>query len=155
MSNKKILIVEDDAVLVLSLKRILISFGYSVAGIASSGENGTGMAEMEDPDLILMDILLKGSLDRVSTAAKIMSRKDLPIIYMTSYTDKDQISRARDTMPYGDLTTPVDKKNLRAIIRRALIWHAWGKKSCDYGGSSNHQIQKVSNPAGLAYPIAP
>ena len=155
MSYTKILIVEDDAILALSLKRFLISFGYSVSGITLSGENTIGMAEMEHPDLILMDLLLKGSFDGVSTAAKILNRKDLPIIYMTTHAGEDMRNREIYTMPYGCLTKPVDKRKLRAIIRRAMIWHGWGKKSYDYGKVYDPHNQGVPNLSGLVHPIPP
>jgi two-component system, response regulator PdtaR len=130
MSSEKILIVEENDYFAYSLKKILTSSGYTVAGIASTGMNAISMTEKKHPDLILMDIWLKGYMDGITATKKILSRVYLPIILMTPYFDEVLVKKA-NYVPYGYLTKPVDEKNLLAIIRRTLIYHAWGKISVD------------------------
>lgn len=126
MSHEKILIIENDEKVADSLEKTLISFDYTVAGVASSGENALSMAQEIPVDLVLMDSVLNGPHDVVTTANGILSLIDIPIIYLIPQENEDLIIQAKNRLPNGFLTKPVDEKMLLAIVRRALIYHAWG-----------------------------
>ena len=142
MSQEKILIVEDNDYVADFLEKILTSFGYTVAGIASTGTNAIRMTEIKHPDLILIDIWLKGYMDGITAAEKILSLADLPIILMTPYSD-EELSKLDKSVPYGYLTKPVDEKKLLAIIRSTLIYHAWGKISTENMSQCFNRYMKV------------
>jgi PAS domain S-box-containing protein len=123
MSSRKILIVEDEAILALDLSTQLTDLGFHVAGIASSGESAIEQSEREHPDLVLMDIKIKGSLDGVETAELLLSRMDIPVLYCTAYSDEDLLNRAKLTRPYGYLIKPINARELAANIEMAISSH--------------------------------
>jgi CheY-like chemotaxis protein len=85
MANAKILVVEDEAIVAKDLQYRLTKFGYTVPAIASSGEEAINKAVEISPDLVLMDIRLKGSMDGIEAAQEIYKRLDIPVIYLTAY----------------------------------------------------------------------
>jgi diguanylate cyclase (GGDEF)-like protein/PAS domain S-box-containing protein len=116
----KILVVEDDSSLGSVIKSSLETFGYSVPFVVASGEAAVQRVEENRPDLILMDILLKGDLDGVAAAEQILNRFHVPVIYLTAYADESTIQRAKLTAPYGFLLKPFDAKQLNAAIQIAM-----------------------------------
>lgn len=129
MSNKKIMIVEENLFNAADIADTLVGSGYDVVGIVSSGENAVSMAKHVHLDLILMDIMVNRAQDGVTTAAEILSQTDLPIIYMSQYADEALVNRAKDILPYGFLKMPADEKTLLATIKGALSRHTWDLKS--------------------------
>ena len=128
MVHEKVLIVEDDSLIAAHLEDILVNAGYTVVGMVSSGESALMMAEKLPLDLILMDIMLKGPMDGITTAAAILLKCDVPIIYLTAYAEEELVNRAKDTAPYGYLTKPVDERELFATITMAFARHDRDKK---------------------------
>lgn len=124
MSRERILIVEDDSSLIIPLEKILLSFGFSIVGVASSGESAVRMAKTLHPDIILMAIGLKGFMDGITTAKKIQSVSNIPVIYMSAYSEEELINRAKTTLPYGYLIKPINDRELYATISMALIRHS-------------------------------
>jgi signal transduction histidine kinase len=120
MAKSKILIVEDDAIIVFKLRRTLEMLGYHVAATADTGAKAIEYAFRELPDLILMDIRLKGAMDGIQAMEQIRSRLEVPVIFMTAYSDEDKIRRAKQTLPYGYLLKPVQDKELEINIEIAL-----------------------------------
>ncbi len=124
MHNPHIFIVEDDAIIAARLYDILISLGYEVSEpVASGGEAVMQTVEVR-PDLILMDINLYGDMNGVDAAARIHALIDVPIVYLTAYSDNDLLQRAKVTDPYGYLVKPVQERELQATIEMALHKHA-------------------------------
>ncbi len=127
MNEPGILIVEDEIIVALDIQSSLQRTGYHNIRIASDGEQALAMVEEEAPDLILMDILLKGagadSADGVSIAVKIKERRDIPIIYITAYADDTTLQRAKLTQPYGYILKPFEERELRTTIEMALYKH--------------------------------
>ncbi len=119
MENTKILIVEDDTILALSLRRTLSKWGYS-AEIAPSGEDAIERIHEDKIDLVLMDIQLGGEMDGIESAGRIRSEIGIPIIYLTAHSDKAFVHRAKETGPYSYLVKPVQDDALRAGIELAL-----------------------------------
>ena len=128
MSNAKIFIVEDEAIVAMNIEKRLQNSGYKVTGIASSSDQVLEKVEIEKPDLVLMDIKIKGTLDGIDTADLIRGKYNLPIIYLTSYTDEETFNRAKMTEPFGYLIKPFETKELTRIIEMALYKNEINKK---------------------------
>jgi signal transduction histidine kinase len=123
MSDIKILIVEDELLIAKNLARKLEKLGYRVVDIVSSGSAALQRAAEKKPDLILMDIVIKGELDGIETAAKINERLNIPVIYTTAYADDYTLGRAEKTGSYGYAIKPFKERELHATIKMALSKH--------------------------------
>jgi PAS domain S-box-containing protein len=119
MADVKILLVEDENIEAMDIKRTLEFFGYEVPYVASSGEEAVEKALEIVPDLILIDVVLKGNSDGIDVASKI---KDLniPVIYLTAHSEESTIERAKLTEPYGYIIKPYDRTELKYAIELAL-----------------------------------
>lgn len=118
-----VLVVEDEALTARTLQRALKRLGYHVPQLAgSAGEALRAMATVA-PDLVLMDINLKGDLDGIATAATIRRRWDVPVVFLTSHSDDATLARAKDTGPHGYLIKPFNDRDLRITIEVALRKH--------------------------------
>ncbi|AXV40592.1 PAS domain S-box protein [Methanobacterium sp. BAmetb5] len=115
----KILLVEDEMVEAMSTAKNLQSMGYQVVAVASYGEEAIGKANELKPDIILMDIILKGSMDGIEVARAI-SKLEIPVIYITAIPDDATINRALLSAPYGYLIKPLDDFKLKISIEVAL-----------------------------------
>ncbi len=118
--NIKIMIVEDENVIALDLQTTLEGLGYSVPVIVDTGEDAIKKAEQEKPDLILMDIMLRGKMDGIEAAGEICSRFPIPVVYLTSFTDGELMERARKTGYFGYILKPYEEKDLNTTIQVAL-----------------------------------
>ena len=123
MNNIKILIVEDELLIAKGLARQLQKSGYTVEKIVSSGKAALTYIESSLPDIILMDIAIKGKMDGVETAIKIREKNDIPIIYLTAYADKKTVEKAVNSGGYGYLLKPYKIEELNAVIKMALNKH--------------------------------
>ncbi len=119
MPNKKILLVEDESIEALDIKRTLESFGYEVPYIASKGEEAAEKALEIIPDLILMDIVLKGEIDGIEAISKI-KELNIPFIYLTAHSEESTIERAKLTEPAGYIIKPYDSTELKYAIELAI-----------------------------------
>jgi len=120
MEKINILVVEDENILALGLKKKLENLGYAVSGMADSGEETFRQIDIEVPDLILMDIVIKGDIDGIETAAKLKKSYSIPVIYLTAYADDEILKRAARTEPYGYILKPYKEKELKANIEMAI-----------------------------------
>ncbi len=120
MKPINILIVEDDRVAAKTLALNLKHYNYQVIGIVNSGIKAIEKVTETQPDLILMDIVLKGTMDGVATSEKIQSAYNIPIIYLSSCSERDTLKRARKTKPKGYLIKPYKPEDLKATIESAL-----------------------------------
>lgn len=121
--KKRVLIVEDEMIVAMDLQSILIDLGYEVPNIVASGEEAIALAEQMQPDLVLMDIHLRDQLDGVEAALAIVSRLDIPVVYLTAYADSDTLRRACETSPYGYILKPFEARELRANLEIAFHKH--------------------------------
>ncbi|MEH1965874.1 hybrid sensor histidine kinase/response regulator [Nostoc sp.] len=128
MTKAKILVVEDEAIVAKDLQYRLNKFGYTVPSIASSGEEAINIAIEISPDLVLMDIKLKGSMDGIEAAQEIYKRLDIPVIYLTAYADEKTLQRAKITEPFGYLLKPFKERELQINIEITLIKHGLEKQ---------------------------
>ena len=127
------MVVEDEWVVADQLCRSLKDLGFTVCSTASTGNEAIEKAEAERPDLILMDIVLKGKMDGIQAADRINSQFNIPVIYMTAYTNQEYIERAKQTNPFGYLVKPYNQKELYATIEMVLHKHRVDKEIKDYG----------------------
>ena len=125
MSQKKILIVEDESIIAEDISDSLISLGYGISGMVYSGEEAIEAAAKFRPDLILMDVNLQGEMDGITAAAEIRSRFQIPVVYLTAYTDENTLRRVNATKPFGYIVKPFEEKNLHTTIQLALHQHEY------------------------------
>jgi two-component system, cell cycle sensor histidine kinase and response regulator CckA len=123
MTKIRILIVEDEALLALSVQRLLNRLGYDAFGIAVSGDEAVGMAKREKPDLIMMDIHLRGEMDGIQVAERIRDFIDAPIVYTTAFSDEQTVERAKKSEPSAFLLKPYDIKDLQVTIEMSYHRH--------------------------------
>lgn len=123
MENIKVLIVEDEKIVGLYIRDSLESEGFEVIDVLPSGEKVIELITKSDPDIVLMDIILKGSIDGIETTELIQKKYNIPVIYITAHTDKATINRAKVTEPYGYLVKPFNEKELVIAIQMALYKH--------------------------------
>jgi len=128
MKKKQILIVEDEPIVADDIKMTLHKLGYAVPAIASSGKEAIKKTEEIHPDLVLMDIVLKGKMDGIEATRIIRSRFDIPVIYLTAFADKKILERAKITEPYGYIIKPFEDRELKSTIEIALYKHKMERK---------------------------
>jgi len=124
MEKKKILVVEDEFVTAAALRLCLEGMGCAVVGTADTGERAVKAAAEYKPDLILMDIILKGEMSGITAADIIRHQYDIPIIYFTGQSDEATINRALESEPFGYIVKPFEEKNLKSSIMMALYKHS-------------------------------
>jgi PAS domain S-box-containing protein len=120
MAQAKILIVEDESIVARDLQRRLIHLGYDVVGAVPSGDEAIKKASILLPDLILMDVRLKGDIDGIEAATEIRFRYGIPSIYLSAYADNDTLKRASVTEPFGYILKPFEERELHTTIEMAL-----------------------------------
>jgi signal transduction histidine kinase len=124
MVKSRILIVEDERITSDHLRRLLRQRGYEVAGIASNGNEALDRMKRDRPDLMLVDIGLPGIYDGVQIAQRAREDYEIPVVFLTAFSDPDTIRRARVSEPYGFIVKPFVEEELQATIEIALQQHA-------------------------------
>lgn len=119
-TRKRILIVEDEAVIAMDMAQQLRDFGYEVVGIAASGERARRLVQDAAPDLVMMDIMIKGGSDGIETARSIRAEHNIPVVFLTAYGDSSTLERAKVASPHGYLVKPFRPQDLRTTIEIAL-----------------------------------
>lgn len=123
MNPIKILVVEDEVIVAEDIGFRLKKLGYIVTATVASGEEAIEKVAENRPDLVLMDIVLKGDMDGVTAAEKIRNRVDIPIVFLTAYADDQTLQRAKLTNPFGYIIKPFQQNDLRVAIEIALHRH--------------------------------
>ncbi len=141
MPIAKVFIIEDEAVTALDIRNTLEKLNYEVVGIVGKGEDALRMINKTNPDIILMDIILKGELDGIETARLINIQRKTPIIYLTARYDDETIERSKSTNPYGFLLKPLNDRDLNSCLRMALFRFEAEKKLNDSDEKLNKTIK--------------
>lgn len=128
MTQSKIMIVEDESIVSKNIDRHLRKMNYDVCALVTTGEEAIEKALELKPHLVLMDIRLSGELDGVQAAQQIRKSLDIPIIFLTAYTDEETFQRAKITDPYAYILKPFDPSKLHTAIEIALYRHQMEKK---------------------------
>ncbi|MFW5734496.1 MAG: HD domain-containing phosphohydrolase [Oceanidesulfovibrio sp.] len=123
MEKSTVLIVEDETIVSLDIERRLRFMGYEVLPPVASGEEAVSTAASNNPDIILMDIMLSGEMDGIQAASAIRNRQRVPIIYLTAYADEETLERAQVTEPFGYIIKPFEDRELKTCIQMALYKH--------------------------------
>ena len=119
----RILVVEDESIVALDMRNQLVELGYEVVALAASGEDAVASAFALHPDLVLMDIRLKGDMDGVEAAERIRREYDIPIIFITAYADEKTLARAKVTQAFGYILKPFQGREVLISIEMALYKH--------------------------------
>jgi len=123
VTGERILVVEDELIVAMNIESKLQELGYEVIDVVDNGKDAIDRALETKPDLILMDIVLKGEMDGIEVVRRINSTMDVPVIYLTAYSDDEVIQRAKRTEPYGYILKPFKKGEIKATIEIALQRH--------------------------------
>ena len=123
MSQARILIAEDEVVVAEDLKGVVEGLGYEVVGIVPSGEEALAMARELEPDLALLDIVLKGKADGIGVGETLQSDLSVPVVYVTAHSDEATLRRAKATEPYGYVLKPFNDREIHAAIEIGLYKH--------------------------------
>ena len=123
MSQRQILVVEDEPIVALDLQQRLQKMGYSVPQVVATGEAAVAAVESGPPDLVLMDISLAGDMDGVEAATQIRRSQPIPVVYLTAYSNDATLERAKATEPHGYLLKPFEERELQTTIEIALYKH--------------------------------
>ena len=125
----KILIVEDERITAEDLAEVLKDLGYEISAVVSSGEEAIREAEKYPPDLVLMDIRIKGEMDGTEAARILRERFDVPVVYLTAHADRDTLERAKHSRPLGYIVKPFHEAELHASVEMALYKHWHDRRS--------------------------
>ena len=123
MAESTIFIVEDEVIVARDIQSRLQKMGYEVTGTAARGEDAVERVLDQQPDLVLMDINLRGEMDGIDAAVNIRAEYDVPIIFCSAYSNKETLARAKITGPYGYVLKPFDNRELDITIGMALYEH--------------------------------
>ena len=121
MEKTRILVVEDEAIIAMEIENQLQSLGYEVVSVVDTGVKAIKKAEEDRPDLILMDIRIKGEMDGIEAAEVIRNKFSIPVIFSTAYLDEERIERAKITMPFGYVLKPIQERDLKVTIEHKII----------------------------------
>ena len=128
MAKTSVLVVEDESIVSKDIQHSLKKLGYNVVGAASTGEKAFELAASERPDIILMDIMLKGDINGIETAERVKRELNIPVIYLTAYADESTLSKAKVTEPFGYIIKPFKEVDLHTSIEMALYKYSKEKE---------------------------
>lgn len=120
MANAKILVVEDEGIVSIDIRNMLKKLGYTITGVAFLGEEAVQKTESTQPDLVLMDIGLKGEIDGIEAAKTIRDRFHIPVVFLTGFADENTLMKAKEADPSGFIIKPIKEEELLATIKQAL-----------------------------------
>jgi PAS domain S-box-containing protein len=129
MAKARIMVVEDEQITATDIEDILNGLGYEVTAICSSGPDAIEQAKQTHPDLVLMDIRIKGKMDGAEAAQEIRRRFDIPVVYLTAHADRETLDRAKSAEPLGYIVKPFQEVDLQATIQIALHKHTMDRKT--------------------------
>jgi len=130
-AGKQILVVEDEVITGMAIKKMLQNLGYNVPVVVTSGEEAIKKVKENKPDLVLMDIHLFGEMDGIEAASRIHSFSDIPVIYLTAFSDEKTLERAKITEPYAYMIKPLKDRELQINIEIAFFKHKIEKMSLE------------------------
>lgn len=123
MNHINVLVVEDESIVSKDIQHSLKKLGYNVVGAAATGEKALELIKSESPDIVLMDIMLKGNMNGIEVSEVVKKEYNIPIIFLTAYADESTLSKAKVTEPYGYIIKPFKEIDLHTSIEMALYKH--------------------------------
>jgi PAS domain S-box-containing protein len=155
LKKARILVVEDEGLVAAQIREALEGLGYDIPAVAATGANAIERFAEIEPDLVLMDIQLKGGMSGIETARHMRARLDVPVVYLTAFSDTETLEEARLTDPLGYVLKPFDERSLHATIQMALYRHERTRGSLESGrwasavASSMSDAVVIADPKGL------
>ena len=137
--SKKIIIVEDEALIAIEIESTLTLLGYQVVGKAMNGDKALDLFANNPCDLIMLDISIKGTLSGIDLAKVIRKKYDVPFVFLTSFSDKTTLDLVKETNPYGYIVKPFNESDLRSTIALALYKFESEKSSSN---RSKHYLEE-------------
>jgi len=128
MTKAHIMVVEDERIVAADIQDRLRALGYGVTALVTTGEEAEQVATETRPDLVLMDIMLKGQMDGIEAAERITSNLNIPVVFLTAHADETTLQRAKITAPFGYILKPFDERELHTTVEIALYRHATESK---------------------------
>jgi two-component system cell cycle sensor histidine kinase/response regulator CckA len=147
----KIIVVEDERIVAKDIQNNLKLLGYDVPAIVSTGLEALEKTKEHKPDLLLVDIVLKGNMDGIELAKQVKSLYKIPIIYLTAYEDEDTLNRAKLTEPLGYILKPYDERDLHTTLEMALYKHEMEAKLLD--SEQRYRMLVEHSPDGIAIQV--
>lgn len=138
-----VMVVEDEESIAEYIQRVLERYGYEVPAVVASGKEAIEKAREHTPDLVLMDIQLEGEVDGVEAADKIHEELDIPIVYLTAYSDEETLKRAKITEPFGYILKPFKKRELYSNVEMALHKHHTEREVKSYSRELERKLSQV------------
>lgn len=123
MSKINVLVVEDESIVSKDIQHSLKKLGYNVVGASATGDKAIELAGSENPDIVLMDIMLKGEMNGIEAADQIKGKYSIPVIFLTAYADESTLAKAKITEPYGYILKPFKEIDLHTTIEMAIYKH--------------------------------
>jgi DNA-binding LytR/AlgR family response regulator len=123
MAKTNVLVVEDESIVSKDIQHSLKKLGYNVVGASATGEKALELAHSEKPDIVLMDIMLKGDMNGIDAAFRIKEELSIPVIFLTAYADEATLTKAKVTEPYGYIIKPFKEVDLHTSIEMAVYKH--------------------------------
>ena len=120
MAKINVLVVEDESIVSKDIQHSLKKLGYNVAGAASTGEKAVELAMELKPDIVLMDIMLKGQMNGIEAAEQVRRENNIPVVFLTAYADEGTLSKAKVTEPYGYIIKPFKEIDIHTSIEMAI-----------------------------------
>jgi two-component system, response regulator PdtaR len=149
MTQPRILLVEDEAIIAADLQRRLSRLGCEVVGMAASGEEAVRLATLLRPELVLMDINLQGEMDGTQAAHQLQVELQLPVVYLTASSDASVVGRAKLTDAFGYLLKPLDERLLQITIEMALYKHQMEQERRKLTAELREALAKLKVLSGL------
>jgi diguanylate cyclase (GGDEF)-like protein/PAS domain S-box-containing protein len=149
MSKTSILIVEDESIIAMDIQNRLEKNGYQIAGRADRGVDAIMKAETLHPDLILMDIGLKGAMDGIEAASQIRVKFDIPVVFLTAFANQTTVERARLAEPFGYILKPFEERELTIVIEMALYRHDMERRLRESENKFHNVIEYASDGIAL------
>ena len=151
MKKQKILIVEDEVIIAHHLKNMIKNLGQYECESVTSGEHAVELSKTYEPDLIFMDINLSGQMNGIEAAKQIRTKNEVPVVFVSAYTDEDTIEKAKRTNPSGYLTKPIYahavEKTLMALLHEeehfSASYEVQNVSTEEYGGDLETQIMAL------------
>ena len=120
ISKGNIMVVEDEGVVSIDIRNMLKKAGYNIAAVAFQGEEAVTKAEQSSPDLVLMDIGLKGEIDGIEAAKRIRGRLHIPVVFLTGFADEVTKAKAQEVNPAGFIIKPINEEELNQTLEDIL-----------------------------------
>jgi len=147
--KSKILIVEDEAIVACELQARIAAFGHEVAGVAGSAEQALALAAQNPPDLVIMDIHLRGAMDGIQVAERLLGAEGPAVIFLTAHSNQEMLQRAKATEPFAYLLKPYQDNELRIAIELAIYRQAMERERAELTRQLQQALAEIKTLRGL------